>query len=1352
MSQSIDQRVVEMQFNNSRFEKNISQSTESLDRLNESLKLNNASKGIQAIENYSNRLDLSGIGTAVQNISSKFSAMGIIGITVLQNLTNKAISTGERFVKALSLDQIMSGWAKYADKTTSVQTIMAATAETWQKDADLMTQVSKIAGDLNVSPKDAQKDLETWQAVQNGTMKAADAAKLYGITAKEYLDKTSGYNYANAESLKYEGSQMDYVNQQMEKLNWFTDETSYNFTDMVNNIGKFTANNIPLSQATTAMQGIANWAAISGQNAAAASRAMYNMAQAIGVGSVKLMDWKSIENANMATAGFKQKVLEVAAANGTLKASVDSAGNAVYKTTKGMEVNVQNFSQTLSEGWFDKNVLLSVLEQYGGFTDQLYKFSEATGFTATEILELVNAQAEGTLSEEAMAEAAKKANMPVEDFAKSIKELASADNKFGREAFKAAQEAKTFQDAVDATKDAASTKWLNIFENIFGDYEKARHLWTDFANFLYDTLVAPLEKLEDLSKSLGNIDAVRRIAKSLSDIFGFLFNGNDKTDGIFQSLLSGFREIIPPIDNVAGKIAKMIGNLHRFASSLKLSEKQVEKFKNAGRGLASILLYIKSTFTNFWNATETLRTAVKELASAIGDLILELFGSQKDIDTTGAKADWFRKICDKLADVITKISDAIKKLDLDKLKEKFAGVNSVFKAVSKAFNWFIDKITSFSFSNTFGPVMDWIKEKFEMIKDYISNINWGNVFKGALGGGIAALLGSGAVSLVKKIKDLFGSLDEIKDSIVGVFGNISSAIKAFKDKAKVESLKSIAIAILLLAASLLILGLVDYEKAANGLFVIAGVLAVLFLALSEMSKSKAINPGKMTTIAASMLLVAAAILVLSVALTVLAGVVALFTLVARMDGIEKGVIVLAATLLILTLAMFAMSKMSPKVLIAAAALLIFSVALAVLAGSIALFALVAKMDSVWQGFAVMIAGLLSVVVVLIVLAAMGPMIIVAAASLLIVSAALLVLAAALAVFVAIAGMENAQSGILMLIVMLIALAGALILLGLAGPMVIVGAAALLIAAAACLILAGAVLVAAIALPLLAAGLDLLGKAIESALTNIGEGIKSFLASIGEALIIIGESIGEIITTIADALGQAVGSLGEGVAGAITDIIASVGKGIGEGITAISDAIGTFGENLSNAGLGIEALGNGVRSLKGIDWAGTALGIAEFAGALKKIKKNSDAVTSVTELLDVIQKASINAGSEGEEFANNYTSGLVKAVSNARSIIAKLLEEDFHPKITPVLDLSNVNSYINGSGGNVGINAGPSVGRASAVDSYRSTTKSIDYSAKLSSIIALNQSLLRAVQNGGDVYLDGNIITGYVNAHMGKLNS
>jgi len=413
MSTVIDNRVVDMQFNNAQFEKGASQSISTLEKLKQSLQFNKETQSIGELQKSSDRFNLSGIADALSFTSNRFSLFEIAGITAFTNIVNKGVNLLESKIKDLTLGQVTSGWNKYAEKTSAVQTIMAATAS----------------------------------------------------------------------DFKDTGEQMDYVNGQLEKLNWFTDETSFNFLDMVNNIGKFTANKVPLDEAVTSMQGISTWAAISGANVGEAGRAMYNLSQAIATGSVKLMDWKSIENANMATAEFKQTVIDTALELGTL----EKQGDAVFvKGNKKAAVSVQNFNAELSRGWFSADVLKKALNKYGEFTNRLYEFSDATGLIASDILKIIDGYKDGSMSIKDIMNELGDTTLTAEEVQRMMDGLTDKTMELGEKAFRTAQEAKTFQEAMGSVADAVSTGWMQTFETIFGNYEQAKKVWTAVANELYD--------------------------------------------------------------------------------------------------------------------------------------------------------------------------------------------------------------------------------------------------------------------------------------------------------------------------------------------------------------------------------------------------------------------------------------------------------------------------------------------------------------------------------------------------------------------------------------------------------------------------------------------------------------------------------------------------------------------------------------------------------------------------------------------------------------------------------------------------------------------------------------------------
>ena len=429
MSSNIDSRIVQMQFENSQFESGVKETLKSLEELKKSLDFKDADKSIADLQKAGDSFSLAKMANGVDDITNRFSTMGIVGMRMIERLTDKVADFAEKAIKGLTIEQPMVGFDKYTDMTKSVQTIFGATHNLYEDD------------------RQAMDDIEA----------------------------------------------------QLGRLMAFTDETSYNFTDMVNNIGKFTSMNVPLTDAVTAMEGISVWAASAGQGTQQAAHAMYNLAQAMGSGYVKLVDWKSINLANMSTAAFKNQVIETAKAMGKL----DKNGKI-----GGVQVSLENFESTLQKGWFDKDVLLQVLTDYGSFADAVSAMVE-DGFTAQE----------------------------------AIKALEGSFPPFAVEAYKAAQEATTFKEAIIAVKDAASTKWMQIWKSIFGDYLEARETWTKLANDLYEIFVEPLSSISDAFKKWSKyeinghkdliqglsdfMDAIKTVIEAVGGAFGMIFPNDD---------------------------------------------------------------------------------------------------------------------------------------------------------------------------------------------------------------------------------------------------------------------------------------------------------------------------------------------------------------------------------------------------------------------------------------------------------------------------------------------------------------------------------------------------------------------------------------------------------------------------------------------------------------------------------------------------------------------------------------------------------------------------------------------------------------------------------------------------------
>ena len=364
MSQEVDQRVVEMRFDNAKFEKNVQQSINSLNALNESLKFEGAEKGFAEVEKASEKVDFDRMTTALETLTGKFSALEVIGMTALVKITDKAIDAGTKLAKSLSVDQVMSGWTKYAQKTASVQTIMNATGKSITK-----------------------------------------------------------------------------VNSYLEKLMWFSDETSYGFTDMTSALSTLTAAGGDIEKMIPMIMGMANATAYAGKGAAEFQRVVYNLAQSYGTGAIQLIDWKSVEQAGAGSQQLKQLIIDTAVELGKLKEG---------------EVTTGTFGSTLQKKWADREVMEQAFGKYA-------EFAEAVNAEMKARPEKYNYQA-----------------------ANAIEALADQYDEVTVKAFKAAQEAKSFSEAVDATKDAVSSGWMQTFDILFGNYEEAKTFWSGLAEQFWD--------------------------------------------------------------------------------------------------------------------------------------------------------------------------------------------------------------------------------------------------------------------------------------------------------------------------------------------------------------------------------------------------------------------------------------------------------------------------------------------------------------------------------------------------------------------------------------------------------------------------------------------------------------------------------------------------------------------------------------------------------------------------------------------------------------------------------------------------------------------------------------------------
>ena len=583
MSDELDKRVVRMEFDNSKFEKNVKQSQETLKKLDEQLEFKDGSKGIEKVE-------------------ASLSHFQIVAFAVINRVTNKIIDLGVNFVKALSVDNISAGWTKFGQKVTSVATL------------------------------------------------AAQKIKMSGKVIEDTSEK------------------MEAINDQLDKLNFFSDETSYNFTDMIDNIGKFTAAGRSLDESVNAMMGIANWAALSGQNASTASRAMYQLSQALGKGYIQLIDWKSIQIANMDTQEFRETVLQTAVDIGELT----KAGNE-FITKTGKKFTLEKFTESLSSKWFTNDVLLKTLSKYSSAVQDIYEIASKEGISATEVLEKYGDQFD----------------------------------KFGIKAFKAAQEARTFTDVINATKDAVSTGWMTTAEQIFGGYEDAKNLWTELANELYGifaeggnfrnevlNLWNTLEGRKDIFGEHGSsnqgafwniYDAIIAIKDLIKDAWSGVFNSSDFTSETerAQDLASKLKEITSQIREITSRVLNNIRNNIELKAVLS--------------GLANTVGILVSLLKAAYFAISPIVYAAKDLAKYLFNRIAAFGLNMKKVQSV---TENINRVASKLYYSISNIVEYINPTGiLDSVIDTLSGI--------------LQELSKFDIINA---IADWVKDFIDAMK------------------------------------------------------------------------------------------------------------------------------------------------------------------------------------------------------------------------------------------------------------------------------------------------------------------------------------------------------------------------------------------------------------------------------------------------------------------------------------------------------------------------------------------------------------------------------------------------------------------------------------------------------------
>lgn len=1098
MSKTIDERVVEMRFDNKQFESNVQTSLSTIEKLKKSLDMDGATKGLESIDSAAKKVDMSGLGSAVETVKTRFSALEVMAVTALANITNSVVNTGKQMLHSLTIEPISQGFEEYELKMGSIQTIMMST-----------------------------------------------------------------------------GASLEEVNKYLQELNTYSDKTIYSFQDMTSNIGKFTNAGVGLEDAVMAIQGVSNVAAVSGANANEASRAMYNFAQALSAGYVKLIDWKSIENANMATVEFKTQLLESAVACGTLTKTADG----MYKTVKGNVIDATHgFNDSLQDQWMTTEALVSTLRDYADET--------------TEI---------------------------------------------GAKAFAAAQDVKTFSQLMDTLKEVVGSGWANTWEILFGDFEEAKELWTGLSQVIGGFIDAQADARNEMLQGWKDLGGRTKLIEALKNAFEGVQSVIKPIYEAFREIFPP--TTAQQLYDITENLRKFTANLKlsdTASANLKSTFKGLFAILDIiKQAFSAIFTAIKPLFGGFG----TLGDGILGFTGGIGDAIVafdEFIKTSGAFQKVGEAAGEmksgvivaFEVIGEALANcqfvqLLSAVWNAVKTIGSGIVKilgelgsslaknlgeANFSGIIDLLNGIS--FGAIAVGITKFvgtfrkaiedigSFKESFIGILDSVRGCFEA---YQTQLQAGTLLK--IASAIAILTASLiALSLVdsEKLNVALGAITVLFADLLAsmaVFNKISG--QATGVMKSVTAMLGIATAVLILASALKKIADLDAKQLTTGLIGVAGLTAMMVAAAKAMSSnSKTIIKG-----ATQMVIFAAAIKILA----------SVCEQLAKLDWnqLAKGLVGVGVLLAEVSL-FLRTAKFSGKSITTATGIVILSAAIKVLASACKDFGEM-KWEDIGKGLA-SIAVLLAEITAFTKLTGNAQNVISTGVALIAIAAAMKILASAVKDFSTMQWGEIARG--------LTAMAGALAAITVAvkfmpNNMAGIGAGLVIVSAALVVLSTALEKMGNLSWEQVAKGLITLG----GAMTILAIGLNTMTGTLaGSAALLVAASALLVLTPVLAILGAMswssivkglvtlAGAFAVlGVAGAVlTPLVPSI-LALSGSLALIGVAVVGIGAGLALAGAGLSALAVGL----------TALAAAGTAGATAIVASLTVIITGVAALIPAI---------------------------------------------------------------------------------------------------------------------------------------
>ena len=674
------------------------------------------------------------------------------------------------------------------------------------------------------------------------------------------------------------------VNDKLNDLNHYADQTIYNFSEMARNIGTFTAAGVTLDVATNAIKGIANLAAVSGSNAEQASAAMYQLSQALAAGKVTLEDWNSVVNAGMGGKVFQDALVETARVHGV----------AVDKFIK----DEGSFRLSLQKGWLTSGILTETLSKFTGelTADQL----KSMGYNQQQIAGILE---------------------------------------MGKTAVDAATKVKTMTQLLDTLREAVGSGWAQTWQIVFGNFDEAKFLFTDVSNTLGGMIQNSAKARNELLQGWKDLGGRQALIDGISNAFHALLS-------ILQPIGQAFRQIFPA--TTAQQLYNMTVAFRDFMAKLKLGSDTANNLRRTFAGFFAILgigwELLKAGVKFFFDLIGKITGAgggLLNFTGNIGDFLVALHDAIKSGDAFGKFFQALGKILQIPINLIKKLAELIGNLfkgsdsNIDAVASSFDRMTSSISPTQKLIDMLVSAWIGFikildrvgdKLSNAARAFVNWAKGVGEAISGVFSGgLNFDAIL-GAVNTGLFAAFFVMIKKLISKFKDFKvdgGFLDGVKEAIEGLTG----ALQGMQNALNATAILAIAAAIGILTLSFIGLSKIDaggMTRASIAITVMFGQLALAFKIFDKLSTGT--SAFKIGVLSAGLILLAVAVDILAVAVKSLSGM--------KWDELAKGLLGLAVILGVLVVAANGLDTSAPGMIRAGAGMILLAAAVRILVTSV----------------------------------------------------------------------------------------------------------------------------------------------------------------------------------------------------------------------------------------------------------------------------------------------------------------------------------------------------------------------------------------------------------------------------------